>query len=80
MDNLGTPCPGPLATAEEEIPAQEVAPEKQYGTETVVKAGADVGEGGGGVEIVKAAEAVLAGLGIVKFKRCTKTDLENNLK
>ena len=72
MDNRGAPCPGPLATAEEEIPAQEVAPEKQHGTEeTAVKAGADVGlgEGGGGVD---KAEAVLAGLGIVKLNDVQK--------
>ena len=73
MDNRGAPCPGPLATAEEDIPAQEVAPEKQHGTEeTAVKTGADVGEGGGGVDKVKAAEAVLAGLGIVKLNDVQK--------
>ena len=64
-----TPCPGPLETAEEEIPAQEVAPDTQHGTEdTAVKAGADVGVGGGGVDKVKGAETVLAGLGIVKIE------------
>ena len=68
MVDRETPCPGPLETAEEEIPAQEVAPDTQHETEdTAVKAGADVGEGGG-ADKVKGAEAVLAGLGIVKIE------------
>ena len=43
-----TPCPAPLATVEEEITAQEVAPEKQPETEeTAEKSGADIGVGEG---------------------------------
>ena len=38
------PCSGPLAKAEEEIPAQEVAPDTQHGTETAVRSDADVGD------------------------------------
>ena len=39
-----TPCSGPLAKAEEELPAQEVAPDTQHGTETAVRSDADVGD------------------------------------
>ena len=48
VDDREAPCSGPLAKAEEEIPAQEVAPETKHGTETAVRSDTDVGEGGGG--------------------------------
>ena len=48
MGDREAPCSGPLAKAEEELPAQEVAPDTQHGTETAVRSDADVGEGGGG--------------------------------
>ena len=64
MGDREAPCSGPLAKAEEELPAQEVAPDTQHGTETAVRSDADVGEEGG-TETVKAAEVDLACLGIV---------------
>ena len=66
MGDREAPCSGPLAKAEEELPAQEVAPDTKHGTETAVRSDTDVGEGGGGgTETVKAAEVDLACLGIV---------------
>ena len=44
MGDRETPCSGPLAKAEEELPAQEVAPDTQHGTETAVRSDADVGD------------------------------------
>ena len=48
MGDREAPCSGPLAKAEEELPAQEVAPDTKHGTETAVRSDTDVGEGGGG--------------------------------
>ena len=48
MGDREAPCSGPLAKAEEELPAQEVAPDTKHVTETAVRSDTDVGEGGGG--------------------------------